>query len=458
MSYLRVSSYLNHIDIGDGTSLLYNGSTLTIDLVPTEYATLLSRGDDLSFLSPEEKEHLLKRGHLTVLTPKRELEEFRKTAGFILEQRTKLARESKSGSLCFVLSYDCNLSCSYCFQKSLVGKMKTPSMSGEFIDNFFSDYFPQLFPQVPDDLLINLFGGEPLLPNNRDAITRILAYAKEHPFARVTASTNATTLAGMADLIGREKGKISNIHVTLDGDRELHDKNRIPTSGKPTFDTMIAAVRQLIQMEVPISMRIHIHPERLDSARKLMAYLEEEHLLGHPLVSAYFSPINTFSSEKVSPADAAIFNQTFQQVAMKTNYPPSNLNFINNFLKMQNKKLLPKVRYCAAGSDSFFIIDPLGDIYGCYEEAGHKDRRIGSLNAGQVKLFALKEKYTRRHLLNLPECIRCSAALYCGGGCPSEARLQKGSMFKSYCHQNREFIAQTLKAFFILNRSQKTSH
>ena len=50
MKKLRASSYLNHVEIGDGTSLLYSGSTQCIDLVPTEYANLLSDGADVSFL------------------------------------------------------------------------------------------------------------------------------------------------------------------------------------------------------------------------------------------------------------------------------------------------------------------------------------------------------------------------------------------------------------------------
>jgi len=66
----------------------------------------------------------------------------------------------------------------------------------------------------------------------------------------------------------------------------------------------------------------------------------------------------------------------------------------------------------------------------------------------------LKEKYSRRNLLNVPECLKCSAALYCGGGCPCHARIHKGSIFKSYCHQNKEFAAQTLKAFYLENKSK----
>ncbi len=449
MKNLRLSSYFNQVDLRDGTSLLFNGSTLCIDLVPTEYARLLSEGRDLSFLLPEEKQHLLKRGHLTALTPKREIEEFRELVGLILEKRARLDEKQRLASLSFILTYNCNLSCSYCYQRSLAEKSSIPSMSGEFVDTFFSDYFPQLFPRAPKKLFITLFGGEPLLPPNREAIARILSYARKRPSIRIHVSTNATTLSEMADLIGPRRGRIQTVQITLDGDRPLHDENRIPVSGKPTFDATIAAVRKLIELKAHVSLRMHIHHGRLESASKLIDYLEEEKILGHPQVNVYFSPINTFGSEKVSPAEADLFEHIFQRVAAKTDRPPSNLDYMNGFLDMETKKILPKVRFCGAGSNNFFVVDPLGDLYGCYEEAGHKERRIGSLSNGKVKFRKLKEMHAKRHLLNLPECIRCSAALFCGGGCPSEARIHKGSIFNSFCHQNKAFLGQTLKAFFL---------
>jgi uncharacterized protein len=452
MKNIRASDYLNHVEIGDGTSLLYSGSTQCIDLVPTEYASLLSDGDDLSFLSSEEKEHLLQRGHLTTLTHKRELEEFKRLVGLILEKRIKIDRKRKTGNLNFIMTYNCNLSCSYCYQKSLGHDSKIPPMSPEFVDRLFSDYLPQLFPKVPKDFTFTLFGGEPLLPGNREAIARILAYTKRHPSIKVSVATNATTLSEMVDLIGPEKGKIQSIQVTLDGDELLHDRNRIPPSGKPTFGAMIAAIRQLIHLKAHTVIRMHIHPGKLESSRKLVDYLEKEEILGHPLVGVYFAPISTFTSEDHAPADLDIFRKIFQAVAAKTQRPPSSLDFINQYLEMQDERKLPKIKFCGLGTDIFYVVDPLGDIYHCYEEAGHKNRRIGILSRGKVKFFALKEKYSRRHLLNVPECLRCSAALYCGGGCPVHARMYKGSIFKSYCHQNKEFIAQTLRAFYLKNR------
>ena len=102
------------------------------------------------------------------------------------------------------------------------------------------------------------------------------------------------------------------------------------------------------------------------------------------------------------------------------------------------------------------MVDSLGDVYDCYEEAGNKARRIAKLADGEVRHFKLGDTYRRRHILNMPECLKCSIALYCGGGCMSRARQQRGSIFKPVCQQNKEFVGQTLKAYYLLNQAGKT--
>ena len=87
-----------------------------MNIVPTEYPRLLSEDHNLSFLLPEEKEHLLKRGHLAALTPRREVEEIRKLVRVILDKQTGVDVKQRLASLSFILTYNCNLSCSYCYQ------------------------------------------------------------------------------------------------------------------------------------------------------------------------------------------------------------------------------------------------------------------------------------------------------------------------------------------------------
>jgi uncharacterized protein len=444
---IRNSSYMNYVNVGDGTSVLFSGISSCVDLVPQNYVESMTK-NDFSILSNEEKDHLVKRGHLTTLSRKQELDAFKKQARFILNKNAELMKKKRQKLLCFFLTYDCNLSCKYCYQKTLSNKLHIPPMSAEFTDRILTQYLPKLFPKASrnDNISFVLFGGEPLLPSNKESILRILQYAKRHS-VKIGISTNAIYVPQMIDSFGREYGKIQNVQVTLDGDRPYHNSQRIPSSGKPTFDNMISAIRMLKKANASVLVRIHTHPEQMNSTRKLVKYLDKEKIIGDN-VKMYFSPLNDF--QNCSKEDLSIFEKLFENVSKKTNFPPSSsLDFLKTFIEMQEEKILLRIRFCSLGNNTFRIIDPIGDIYECYEEVGDKKRRIGTISDGKLKFFPLKKSYSKRNILNIPECLKCSLALFCGGGCPTRARTQTGSIFKPYCHQNKEYIKETLKAYFL---------
>ena len=447
---LRASSYLNQVDIGDGTMLLFNGLSMCIDVAPAALADAIKREADLSCLSDVERRHLIDRGHLTDLSPAQEREEFRKTIDFISARVKQTNKRRSSASVTFVLTFDCNLACTYCFQAPVSQRLRRHVMTSELVDDFFANGFPRLFPNRLKKSLFTLFGGEPLLPKNRAAIERILAHVEKFPSARVNVATNATTLPRMIDLIGPEKGKIQSVQITLDGDQPFHDQHRIPHNGRPTFDLMHKAIGRVVdEAKADVAIRIHLHPHRLQSAEQLVQRLDREGLLAHPNIYVYFSPLNSYGADQQTAEDVEIFERMFQHVATRSGRAPSHLLYMNSFLHMQGKKELPTVRYCGLGSGGFYTIDPLGGVYQCYDEAGDSSRRVASLVDGKLEFFALKDEYARRTLDNLPGCHDCSLAIFCGGGCPLRAKDATGSIFAPHCQLNKEFIRQTLKAYYL---------
>lgn len=459
---MRPSCYLNTVEIGDGDSLLYNGFSMCMDVVPSEIAQRLISsevGGDFSFLTPAETEYLVKRGHLTGLTVQDEQDEMAQLVRAIAERDIELNEQPFGGRLLtFILTYKCNLSCAYCFQNDIRETSRLPSMSEAFADDFLRNCLGKLFPDTPKDKLrFILFGGEPLLPGNRGAIERILHFANEHGII-ATVATNSVTLPQMLDLIGPQKGRINNVQVTLDGDQVFHDERRVFPSGAPTFERTIRALRDLIKAEAKAIVRIHLHPGRLESARMLVDYLDKEKILGHDNVEIYFAPVHSFHARGISPRDFDIFSNLFQYVALKQKTPPiQNFGFLEQIMDVKTTKSWSQPRYCAVSSGMHYAVDPLGDIYECLEEAGHKERRIGTISGGEVNYFRLRNVYRERYLASMPECLKCSIALFCGGGCISKTRIQGGSSFRQFCVQNKVFAAQTLRACFLLKQAGKAA-
>ncbi len=455
---MRPSYYLNAVEIGDGNSLLYNGFSMCIDMVPSEIARQLiapARKADTSFLSPAEIEHLLKRGHLTELTTKDEQEEMGKLTRAIAERDAgPNGRAFGERIITLILTYQCNLSCAYCYQNPVREASALSPMSEAFVDEFFHHYLHELFPGTPGNRLrFILFGGEPLVPGNRRTIERILYYAKEHGSV-VSAVTNAVMVPQMLDLIGPGEGKINNVQVTLDGEQAFHDTTRVSQSGAPTFERMVHAIRELMRVKAYAAVRVHLHPDGFASTQALVEYLDREKILGDDSVEIYFAPVHSFHARDISPSDFDVFSRLFQHVALKQKHPPiQNFDFLQDIMDVKTARNWSQPRYCAVSTGTHCAVDPLGDMYECLEEAGHRDRRTGTLSGGKIEYFSLRDVYRKRYLASMPECLRCSIALFCGGGCISRARTQDGAVVEQFCRQNKLFVAQTLKACFLLRQS-----
>ena len=461
---LRPGSYLNAVEIGDGNTLLYNGFSMCMDVVPSDVARELvacEEGGDLSFLLPAEREHLVGRGHLTELSVTDELEAMREFARAIAKRDAESDRRHSRGKMItFVLTYQCNLSCAYCYQKEVRKNSSLSSMSETFVDEFFGSYLHKLLPGVrEDDLSFTLYGGEPLLPANRGAIERILHYAKKHGIV-VSTVTNAVLLPRMLDLIGPEKGKVNNVQVTLDGGRMFHDEQRVSLSGGPTFGQTVSAIRELMKAGANAVIRVHIHPERLESARALVDHLEGEKILGHDRVKIYFWSTEDIHKDILSPREYELFSRLFHHVTLKQYSPPTaHFAFLKQIMDLQDAGRRPVRRHCdicVTGLHS--VVDPAGDIYECIDDAGHRDRRTGTLAGGEVEAFARGKDFEKPHLSDKPACLECSVALFCGGGCINRLKARNDAPPESFCLQVKEFVGLTLKSYFLLKQHIAATH
>ena len=245
------------------------------------------------------------------------------------------------------------------------------------------------------------------------------------------------------------------MQVTLDGGQMFHDEQRVSQSGGPTFEQTVLAIRELMKAGANTIIRIHLHPDRLESARVLVEYLEQEDILGHERVKVYFWSTEDIHSKALSAQEYELFSRLFQNVASKQNCPPTAhfapLKQIMDLQAAGSRSVRRHCDICVTGLHC--VVDSVGDIYECIDDAGHRDRLIGTLGGGEVKYFKLGEDYKKPHLCDKPECLECSIALYCGGGCINRLKAQNDSPPESFCLQVKEFVGLTLKSYFLLKNN-----
>ncbi|HAN04443.1 MAG TPA: hypothetical protein DCW72_05975 [Elusimicrobia bacterium] len=441
-----ISRYLNVIGLDCGErDLLFSGINGCLDEVPRALGAILASGEHarLRELSPNNLDFLAGRGHITALPPEAELKQFRELAAGLHNSQVK---QPSSGGIILLPSYTCNLACGYCFQRNHRQKNFGKIMSPQLVDDIFDKHLPSLLPGI-SKLSLSLYGGEPFLPANEAVIRRALWHVGKRPVP-VVATTNGTTVDAMPDIFGPGRGKVNKTQISLDGWRRTHDRSRVPANGLPTFDKILSNIRLLLDRGTSIDLRLNVDRDKIGDLPGLFDELRAKKIAGNPLTHIYAYPLHEGISRAESPHFMGLAEMAREICDMGLELDcPSTLRAtdVRHLYKLTKGVGLTRTACCMQVYQNYLVIDPFGDIYACTEEAGNPELRVGYIGEAGVKFLPQRELYKRRHLENLPDCLRCSVALACGGQCGVQCRLKTGDLFKVKCDDLKSVILDSIK-------------
>lgn len=453
---MRTSSYVVFADDAKrGKTVLLQGMAGMIDRVDRRVADFLRQG---SFdqaararygISQATLHWLERRRYLTRLAPQDEQRLFVEQAADLHQ----INQRSIAPSFSFIPSYRCNLRCFYCFQDHELHRQRG-LMSRQTADAAFSAIDGFLFESEISHrgIEVKLWGGEPLLAENRPVIQYIVDRCREVGF-RVRAVTNGTDLGAYRDLIGRSG--ISQLQITLDGPRRIHDRRRTDDPRNPNFDTIVANIEDALERGVHVDLRMNVDRSNASSVPQLDSFVRRRRWherpqfsfrIAHLTPSPGFHPRTLLQGSDVLP----ILNGEDQGESncSVVCHPMGRIErAVARALKTGRMPLTSTV-FCTAML-SYFILDLNGDVYACENEAGQQEKRVGRFADGCLRLNESHEQvWRRRTVANIPECSHCAAALLCGGGCAYNAHQAKGRYFSSYCDGFFKSLEQTLPAAF----------
>lgn len=332
-------------------------------------------------------------------------------------------------SASFLVTEDCNLRCTYCFEKHKPNHM-TKEVARKGLE-YLSD---NAIKNGDDHFHAMLFGGEPLL--KPDIVEEILNYGlelgKKHNLT-FTASmvTNATILTDEVKRIIKTYQRLAQLSVQLsvDGIKEVHDTYRVTRGGKGSFDTIAKNIPQWQELfeDSPRMLNIHGCSNKETLPRLFENYLFFREEWGFERI--WFMPIH---SEEWEESDVDVYEEQLGKIAdyiLGRSKCEGNIAEVDNYAPI-DRCLRPDGfpgAPCGAGKN-FVTITASGELYPCHQiyfNDPDKTTKIGDIWAGiddlRRKIFMMYDNTDLSCFKENPECdaygcYRCIAEYWMSNG------------------------------------------
>lgn len=293
----RLSSYTIFVQLDDPHSgfLLVHGYTGAIDYVTKAVGSLLKSGRFLSKdtfegvaygQGPSIFERLIKRGYLTQKSPLQEKE-------WVARFATRLHESARQKSnFLFLVAYDCNFRCPYCFENDISSHGK--GWSKKVITESLVDAAYRSMEVIQPDAAyrrkeIILYGGEPLLATQKGIVEYIVAQGQKRGY-HFKAITNGYDLDEFMHLLG--PGGIEKLQITIDGTREKHDARRTHYQHGSSFDKIINNVQTALDLNTKVTIRINTELNNFDEIGELHQCFKELGFSSYPNFRVYSALIH----------------------------------------------------------------------------------------------------------------------------------------------------------------------
>lgn len=344
------------------------------------------------------------------------------------EKAASMQQQALVKALCLHVSHDCNLRCKYCFAGT--GDFGTGHrMTMDFETAKRAIDFVIAKSGHRRNIEVDFFGGEPLM--NWDVVKQLVEYARSVEKERGKNFRFTLTTNGMLiddDVIDFANREMSNVVLSLDGRKEIHDRLRVDYAGNGSYERIVPKFQKLVAARGNKNYYMrgtftHANP---DFTKDLfhMADLGFTELSMEPVVCAPEDPA------ALTAEDLEIVKDQYELLArdmLRREKEGKPITFYHYMLDLTGGPCIYKrISGCGSGTE-YMAVTPWGDLYPCHQFVGEEAYKLGDIWNG-VTNTALREEFRSCNAYARPECNDCWARFYCSGGCAANAFHATGSI------------------------------
>lgn len=373
------------------------------------------------------------------------------------------------------LTENCNLRCKYCIFSGNYEEMRTHTFKRMEKDiaiksvQKYIDYIEEWKQYAPDKQpVISFYGGEPLL--RFDLIKDVISYVQETGFKTMfSMTTNGTLLTdSIIEFLVTHNIMVS---ISLDGSKEIHDKNRVFANDLGSFDVVYGNIRKLLA-EIKRQGKDHILPTMIlscyDDDTDMVAmnefFVQEKELLKcmggriskvldtqvesdssinnnsmSQLLDEYLNEI-TSGSSKAHSAEM-FFKERLFGSSLKVSYNRNINPYAGNYSSLLGNACIPGSRIFVAVDGTFHMCEKISYQF-----------PIGNCEDGLdfEKIVGIVEKWSSKFT---EHCKKCPYQSICGL-CYASCTVGDNFDVKSLCVTRRADIERQLSILYsVLERN-----
>jgi uncharacterized protein len=358
--------------------------------------------------------------------------------------------------LTVLTTLQCNFACDYCIQGDHGDHNKfADRMSLATAERACAWAEARLDALGPRTFGLTFFGGEPLL--NLPVVYYMAERLSRACTARGVTFTHSLITNGLLlteEVVDRlTPFGLGGVKITLDGDRETHNRMRPLRGGQGTFDRIMRNVRA-VAGKVRVSIGGNFDASSVDSFPALLDFLEEQDFAGK-LAKVNFKPI-------ISPLQPEQPKGLIPLTVVSDSGKPLNGTCMTtagggskassacdgcNVLSGRMAELRDETRArgfttsdgvhmgpCEIHAKHSYTMGPDGALFACpgftsdpAQSTGHID---GRQDARLARAASRYERITAWH-----ECDGCAFIPVCAGGCSVASHSELGSIDRPSCHK-----------------------
>jgi uncharacterized protein len=337
----------------------------------------------------------------------------------------------------------CNFACEYCYQGDR-GQAIAPGdrMTAETAEQVAAWIGRQLDVVKPQRLVLTFFGGEPLL--NLPALYLLAHRCRALVDARgITQAVNLITngLLLTPDIVDRLLPfGLSGVKVTLDGDRETHDRARPLRGGQGTFDRIIENIGRVTD-KIPIAIGGNFDVGSLDRFPALLDLLRAQPFAARISDVGFKPVIRPKPPADVQPVAAA--DESGLRGCSGGGSLCDSCHLGDDpmaFLRAETlRRGLPardglRMGPCELYRRHSHTIGPDGSLFACAGFTGTEALHVGHVAHGPVTAL-WRPSSPSDAVAPWRQCGNCAFVPVCGGGCAVAARAELGDMLAPSCHK-----------------------